>query len=114
METKLNKWQKVLSVWCPAQMYYYFLDSSGGQWCIYLRWDGQRGDEPWSAELVRCNADGDFLWDDPRPVNLLEEKEHIPGVVTGYYYDYEYPFLQKKVLEMMKELFPGLDFPNNE
>ena len=113
METELNKWQKHLSHWCPAQMYYYFLDSSGGQWCIYLRWDGQRGDEPWSAELVRCNADGDFLWNDPDSVNLLEEKEHAPGVVTGYYYDDEYPFLQKKVLEMMEERVPGLDFPNN-
>lgn len=30
-------WQKNLSHWCPAQMYCYFLDSSGGQWCIYLR-----------------------------------------------------------------------------
>ena len=110
MERRLNSWQKDLTHWCPAQMYYYFMDSSGGKWCIYLRWSGERGDEPWSAELVRCDADWDFLWDSPDTVNLLEEKEHTPGIVTGYYYDEEYPFLQEKVLEMMKERFPGLDF----
>ena len=37
----------------------------------------------------------------------------VPGVVTGYYYDEEYPFLMEKVLELMKERFPDLDFPDN-
>ena len=39
MEIKLNKWEQDLTHWCPAQMYYYFLDSNGGKWCIYLRAD---------------------------------------------------------------------------
>ena len=86
-------------------MYYYFLDSSGGKWCIYLRWSGERGDEPWPAELVRCNADWDFLWDSPDTVNLLEEKASSPVTIMT-----KYPFLQEKVLEMMKDRFPGLDF----
>ena len=111
---ELNKWQNHICHWLPAQLYYYFVDASGGKWGIYLRWSGERGDEPWSAELVPCDADWDFLFDSPECVNLLEEKEHTPGIVTGYYYDEEYPFLQKKVLEMMKERFPDLDFPENE
>ena len=48
------------------------------------------------------------------PIELLKEKEHVPGVVHGYYYDEEYPFLQEKVLEMMRERFPGLKFPNDQ
>ena len=109
---KLNQWSQITH-WCPAQLFYYFEDVDGGHWCICLRWDGQRGDEPWSAELVRCYENWDFSWDSPDNVNLLEEKKHNSGVVTGYYYDEEYPFLQQRVLEMMKERFPGLEFPNN-
>ena len=109
----LNQWEMDLSHWCPAQMYYYFQDSNGMKWCIYLRWDGQRGDEPWQAELSQCDDDWEFILDCER-VNLLEEKEHIPGVVTGFYWDEEYPFLMEKVLELAKERFPDLDFPNNQ
>ncbi len=107
---ELNKWEK-FSHWCPAQMFYYFQDNDGGRWCIYLRWDGQRGDEPWQAELCKCTVDWDFSRHF-NPIDLLKEKEHVPGVVHGYYYDEEYPFLQEKVLEMMKDRFPGLEFPN--
>ena len=108
----LNQWNKNHH-WCPAQLYYYFEDADGGRWCIYLCWDGQRGDERWFADLVRCDENWDFRWDSPDSENLLEEKNHYPGIVTGYYYDEEYPFLQQKVLEMMKERFPDLEFPNN-
>ena len=65
--------------WSPAQLYYYFEDADGVRWCIYLRWDGQRGDEPWTAELMRCDENWDFCWDSPDNVNLLEEKNHKPG-----------------------------------
>ena len=92
---KLNQWNKIT------------------HWCIYLRWDSQRGDEPWSAELVRCDGNWDFSWDSPDTVNLLKEKEHTPGTVTGYDYDEEYPFLQARVLELVKEKFPTIEFPNN-
>ncbi len=110
---ELNKWEKHLTHWCPAQMYYYFQDSDGGKWCIYLRWDGHRGDEPWQAELCRCNDAWDFI-SDGQTINLLEEKEHTPGIVTGFYRDEEYPFLMGKILELTKERFPDLDFPNNQ
>lgn len=109
----LNKWELHLTHWCPAQIYYYFIDDKGGKWSIYLRWDGHRGDEPWTAELFPCDDDWEYLWDSPDYVNLLKEKEHVPGTVTGYYYDEEYPFLMEKVLELMKERFPDLDFPDN-
>lgn len=109
----LNHWEMYLKHWCPAQMFYYFQDSDGEKWCIYLRWDGHRGDEPWQAELCRCNDDWSSDNDVP-PINLLEEKEHIPGIVTGFYRDEEYPFLMGKILELAKERFPDLDFPNNQ
>ena len=109
----LNKWELHITHWYPAQIYYYFQDKQGGKWSIYLRWDGQRGDEPWTAELVTCDDDWEYRWDSPDFVNLLKEKNHVPGVVTGYYYDEEYPFLMEKVLELMKERFPDLDFPDN-
>ena len=110
-EIVLNQWIDELMPWCPAQLYYYFEDADGGRWCIYLCWDGQRGDEPWSAELVRCDENWDFCWDSPDNVNLLAEKNHKPGVVNGYYYDKEYPFLMKKVLEIVRTRFPTIFFP---
>lgn len=33
----LNQWDVDLN-WFPAQIYYYFRDSEGDKWCIYLRW----------------------------------------------------------------------------
>lgn len=108
----LNHWNKITH-WCPAQLFYYFEDADAGHWCIYLRWNGQRGDEPWSTELVRCDENWNFRWDSPDTIDLLKEKEHTPGTVTGYYYDEEYPFLQAKVLELVREMFPALEFPNN-
>jgi hypothetical protein len=106
----LNHWIMHLSHWCPAQLYYYFVDNDGGQWCIYLRWR----QDPWTAELVRCDRNWDFLWDGPSTVNLLVEKVHTPGTITGYFLEEEYPFLMNQVLEMMKVRFPDLDFPNNQ
>ena len=112
METEitLNQWDVQLRHWCPAQIYYYFVDAEGGRWCIYLRW---RHEDPWTAELVRCDENWEFLWDSPDTVDLLEEKEHTPGIITGYYTDEEYPHLMRKALELVKERFPGLFFPDN-
>ena len=104
MEIELNKWEQHLTHWCPAQMYYYFLDSAGGKWCIYLRWDGQRGDEPWQAELFQCDDDWEFKWDCER-VDLLEEKEHTPGIVTGFY-----PVPDGKGPGADQRMFPGTRF----
>lgn len=114
MEDKivLNKWVGDLCCWILAQFYYYFRDSEAERWCIYLRWDGMRGDEPWDAELYHC--DKDWEWDDDKPVKILKEKNHVPGIVTGYYYRDEYPSLMVKALELMRERFPGLEFPNNQ
>ena len=110
---ELNKWEKHLTHWNPAQIYYYFQDLDGEKWCIYLRWDGHRGDEPWQAELYQCDNNWKFKGDG-KETNLLEEKEHTPGIVTGFYRDEEYPFLMIKALELAKERFPDLDFPNNQ
>lgn len=94
--------------WCKSQIYYYFKDNDGGNWLIYLRWSGQRGDEPWSAELDRCDENWEHIPESPDYVNLLEEKNHTPGTVKGYYYDEEYPFLMERVLEIVREMKPEL------
>lgn len=100
---KTNQWIEYLKHWCPAQIYYYFVDAEGGRWCIYLRW---RHQDPWTAELVPCNEDWEFMPNSPDRVNLLEEKEHTPGTIMGYYTDDEYPALMEKALELVKKLNP--------
>ena len=100
---ELNHWIERLRHWCPAQLYYYFADAEGGRWCIYLRW---RHQDPWTAELVPCDGDWEFIRNSPDTVNLLEEKEHTPGIITGYYTDDEYPALMENALTLVKNLNP--------
>ena len=107
-EIVLNHWELHLEPWCPAQIFYYFKDNDGGRWLIYLRWSGQRGDEPWSAELLRCDENWKDIPDSSDNVNLLEEMYHTPGTIKGYYYDEEYPFLMERVLEIVREMKPEL------
>lgn len=99
----LNQWENRINHWCPAQLFYYFVDTEGGRWCIYLRW---RRQDPWTAELVPCGEDWEFIANSPDTVDLLEEKEHTPGIITGYYTDEEYPALMEKALSLVKELRP--------
>ena len=68
-ETTLNQWDIQVDHWCPAQIYYYFIDSESGRWCIYLRW---RHQDPWTAELVHCDEEWDFQWDHPETKDILE------------------------------------------
>ena len=77
---ELEKWILDITHWCPAQISYYFKDNEGGNWLIYLRGDGQRGDEPWSAELLRCDESWKHIPDCPDNVNLLEE--NIPQALS--------------------------------
>lgn len=93
---KQNQWIEDLRHWCPAQIYYYFEDEEGCRWCIYLRW---RHDDPWTAELVRCDENWNFCWESPDNIDLLKETEHTPGIVTGYYRDEEYSYLEEYVLK---------------
>ena len=102
-EKSLNQWDIQLRYWCPAQIYYYFVDAEGGRWCIYLRW---RHQDPWTAELVPCDEDWKFIRNSPDIVDLLEEKEHTPGILTGYFMDDEYPELMKWTLSRVKSLRP--------
>ncbi len=97
-----NQWIEELDYWCPAQIYYYFEDDEGGRWCIYLRW---RWDDPWTAELVRCDDKWNFCWDSPDNIDLLKETEHTPGTVTGYFLDDEYRYLEEEVLQKVRIMF---------
>ena len=105
MKPKLNRWYVDVRHWCPAQIKYYFQDLTGCNWCIYLRW---RHQDPWTAELLRCDKDWAFDDESPDNINLLEEKNHVPGTINGYYYDEEYPFLMERVLEIVREMKPEL------
>ena len=105
-----NRWIKQLDDWCPAQLFYYFEDTDGEHWCIYLHWAGKCEDEPWTAELVRCNENWELLLFIPNTANLLEEKQHEPGIITGYFKDNEYPFLIEKCIAIVKERFPKVIF----
>lgn len=100
-EKSLNQWDIQLRYWCPAQIYYYFVDAEGGRWCIYLRW---RHQDPWTAELVPCDEDWKFIRNSPDIVDLLEEKEHTPGIITGYYTDEEYPTLMENALTLVMNI----------
>lgn len=96
----LNQWIEDLR-WCPSQIYYYFVDKDGGRWCIYLRW---RHDDPWTAELVHCDKNWEFDWNSPDNMDLLEEEEHTPDVITGYYKDDEYRELEEWILKKVQAL----------
>ena len=104
-------WIVDINNWCPAQIYYYFKDAADNNWCIYLRW---RHENPWTAELVSCSKQWDFIWDSPDNENLLEEKEHTPGILTGYYKDEEYDLLMGIALEQVRKRFPDCVFHNNQ
>jgi hypothetical protein len=105
MKPKLNHWYVDVRHWCPAQIEYYFQDLAGCNWCIYLRW---RHQDPWTAELLRCDDNWEHVYDCPDNVDLLKEKNHVPGTITGYYYDEEYPSLMERVLEIVREMKPEL------
>lgn len=103
---ELNKWILDITYWCPAQIYYYFEDAAGGRWCIYLRW---RHQDPWTAELVRCDENWDFVWECPDNMILLENEPRIPGKQMGYYRAQEYSNLMERVLEIVKPRIPELN-----
>ena len=100
-EIKEHEWILHLDYFCPAQIYYYFHDAEGRRWCIYLRW---RHSDPWTAELVQCDDAWEFLTDGDW-MNLLEETNHTPGTVTGYYREDEYGPLMEEALRKVRMIF---------
>ena len=100
-EIKEHEWIVHLDYFCPAQIYYYFHDAEGRRWCIYLRW---RHSDPWTAELVQCDDAWEFLTDGDW-MNLLEETNHTPGTVTGYYREDEYELLMEEALRKVRMIF---------
>lgn len=44
----------------------------------------------------------------PDSNDLLEEKEHTPGIIKDYFYLEEYKFLEERVLEIVRELKPEM------
>ena len=100
-EIRENEWILHLDFFCPAQIYYYFHDSEERRWCIYLRW---RHSDPWTAELVRCDESWKFIYEEDW-VNLIEETNHLPGTVTGYYREDEYEPLMEEALRKVRAMF---------
>lgn len=88
-------------LWCPSQIYYYFI-SKNIKFCIYLRW---RHKDPWTAELIKCDDNWNFsedLKDDWEKIKLDKE-----------YKDEEYKELEEDILEKFKSIFPNIDFHND-
>lgn len=100
-EIREHEWIKHLDFFCPVQIYYYFHDAEGRRWCIYLRW---RHSDPWTAELVPCDDSWKFITEEDW-VDLLEEANHIPGTVTGYYREDEYEPLMEEALRKTRAIF---------
>ena len=98
-EQLLGYWIEDL-IWCPSQCYYYFLDPISSQgYCIYLRW---RHSDPWTAELIKCTSDWEFIYDEPW--EYIELKRD--------YSSNEYRSLEKKVLKVVKKRFSAVTFKN--
>lgn len=101
LEPKIEK-----SVW----IVYHFKDNDGNNWNIRLTcYRCQWYKEPWYGELCRCDENWEIISDSPDNISdLLEEKEHTPGIVKDYFYLEEYKFLEERVLEIVRELKPEL------
>ena len=93
----LNQWneERAEDIFYP-EIVYHFKDNDGINWIILLTWnDCYRGKEPWRAGLWRCDEDWKRIDGSPDNISdLLEEKEHTPGIVKDYFYLEEYKFLR--------------------
>ncbi|MDD7088422.1 MAG: hypothetical protein PUI54_02535 [Bacteroidales bacterium] len=107
----LNQWneERAEDIFYP-EIVYHFKDNDGNNWIILLTWnDCYRGKEPWRAWLWRCDENWKRIDGSPDNISdLLEEKDHTPGIVKDYFYLEEYKFLEERVLEIVRELKPEL------
>lgn len=107
----LNQWneERAEDIFYP-EIVYHFKDNDGNNWIILLTWDDcYRSKEPWRAGLWRCDENWKRIDGSPDNISdLLEEKEHTPGIVKDYFYLEEYKFLEERVLEIVRELKPEL------
>ena len=92
------------------EIVYHFKDNDGNNWIILLTLtECYYGKEPWHAWLCRCDENWEIISDSPDNIyDLLEEKEHTPGIIKDYFYLEEYKFLEERVLEIVRELKPEL------
>ncbi len=92
------------------EIVYHFKDNDGNNWIILLTWNEfYYGEGPWRAGLWRCDENWKRIDGSPDNIfDLLEEKEHTPGIVKDYFYFEEYKFLEERVLEIVRELKPEL------
>lgn len=103
----LNQWneERAEDIFYP-EIVYHFKDNDGNNWLILLTcYRCQWYKEPWYGELCRCDENWEIISDSPDNISdLLEEKEHTPGIVKDYFYLEEYKFLEERVLEIVREL----------
>lgn len=83
-----ESWRNEL-VWCPSQCEYYFHDSHGHPWCIYLRW---RHRDPWQSYLVPVSFGQEFL----------DFFDWIPLRTSKEYKDHEIEELEKEIIQIAK------------
>ena len=85
-------------LWCPSQIYYYFI-SNNRKFCIYLRW---RYRDPWTAYLVECEDNWEFCNKGWKRIELNKD-----------YKDEEYKELEEDILNKLSSMFPCINFPYN-
>ena len=107
----LNQWneERAEDIFYP-EIIYHFKDNDGNNWTILLTcYECYCGKESWRAGLWRCDENWKRIDGSPDNVyDLLEEKEHTPGIVKDYFYLEEYKFLEERVLEIVRKLKPEL------
>ena len=107
----LNQWneERAEDIFYP-EIVYHFKDNDGNNWIILFTCNECfYGKEPWRAGLWRCDENWKRIDGSPDNIyDLLEEKEHTPGIVKDYFYLEEYKFLEERVLEIVRELKPEL------
>ena len=82
-------------IMCPSQCYCNF-EGDDKKYCIYLRW---RWDDPWTAYIVPCYDDWDFIYgDDWKELNV------------GMYTHDDYNSLEKECEKIIRKMFNCIKF----
>jgi len=95
-------------IYCPSQIYYYFKDQEGKEWCAYIR--QRRG--PLSFEIYEVDEAGDFIMGEEInpsiPLSRVYDINNQPDLKQE---SKEILELEKEVLGFLRQSFPGVDFP---
>lgn len=97
-------------IYCPSQIYYYFVDTAEKHWCAYIR---QRGG-PVTVELVELDDLDNFpnFLEGWHKITLDREYD-INNKKTEEEEDKEIIEIERKTLDLLRINFPAVIFPDN-